>query len=348
MYRYLKISFFSVFSLLLLMPSKAENAEIEYYLPMTEIVLDVEYEQISHEAGMFYQYAERYLGTKGVITKDEQFYRLVGIKVHTHAKADKSRVYSVTIDKKNLQNINILRTKDGRLLSVNCEAKEHSFKPANKPSNARHDIHKNNTTILAPLQEDQMMASSTSKMAENTAKLIYRIREQRLNLLAGDTEHSPADGESMKLVLKELRQQEDALCELFVGKTTTQRMHKQIRFVPTASISEECLFRFSYFNGVVEPDDLSGEPVYITLVAQKTQAPEIADKKEKAPTPSPIYYNIPGSAQVKITDENNTWADETFLVAQFGYSQALPQDLFVKNIPQITFDIQTGNIISIK
>ena len=42
------------------------EAAIVYYMPKTELVITLEYDVIKRTPGVFYQYAERYLGTKEV------------------------------------------------------------------------------------------------------------------------------------------------------------------------------------------------------------------------------------------------------------------------------------------
>ena len=50
------------------------------------------------------------------------------------------------------------------------------------------------------------MAGSTAKQAEVAAKQIYRIRESRLNILTGEADNLPPDGEAMKLVIQQLEE----------------------------------------------------------------------------------------------------------------------------------------------
>lgn len=47
------------------------------------------------------------------------------------------------------------------------------------------------------------MAGSTARQAEVAAKQIYRIRESRLNILTGEADNLPPDGEAMKLVIQQ-------------------------------------------------------------------------------------------------------------------------------------------------
>lgn len=60
-------------------------------------------------------------------------------------------------------------------------------------------------TDASVFSEELLMAGSTAKQAEVAAKQIYRIRESRLNILTGEADNLPPDGEAMKLVIQQLR-----------------------------------------------------------------------------------------------------------------------------------------------
>ena len=55
-------------------------------------------------------------------------------------------------------------------------------------------------TDASVFSEELLMAGSTAKQAEVAAKQIYRVRESRLNILTGEADNLPPDGEAMKLV----------------------------------------------------------------------------------------------------------------------------------------------------
>ena len=202
---------------------------------------------------------------------------------------------------------------------------------------------------LMPLLEEQFMAGSVAKMAEGAAKQIYRIRETRLNILAGDVEHVPADGKAMELVLNELNKQEQALVALFVGTTKVTRHTHTLLYTPAESVENEVICRLSAHNGIVDKQDLSGEPLYLSLKAKKqTLLPGVYYDKN-APVLSQIYYNLPGEAQVALSFKGKKVAEQNVTVAQYGVAIPLVQDLFTtKPTPIIKINKETGNILSIE
>ena len=197
--------------------------------------------------------------------------------------------------------------------------------------------------------EEQMVASSIAKMAEGAAKQIYHIREMRMNLLAGDVEHTPADGQAMQLVLSELDKREQMLAELFIGSRKVEHLSHTIHYVPSKDVTERIIGRISQYAGIVPADDLSGEPIRVTLAGKRqSYAPLESDKAGKA-IPSQIYYNLPGSAKVVVEFGENLRESATLPIAQFGVEVPLAKSLLLgKKTPKIYFNTQTGNILSIE
>lgn len=154
-----------------------------------------------------------------------------------------------------------------------------------------------------PLNEASLMAGSIAKKAECVAKQIYRIRETRMNILAGEVEHVPQDGKAMEQVLKELNREEKALTALFVGKQQVTSKRKIVNW----NEGEELLLRFSRYLGPVDNDDLSGEPVYIT-VTNNTESVLAAEQPKKKSEPR-VYEDRLVSRSVTITYDENVMLD---------------------------------------
>ena len=324
------------------------DAVLVYYMPKTLLAFDVEYTQTTRTQGPFYQYAERYLGTKDIVMTNETVFELKRITIDTETLADKSRafkfhpVYS--------QKANIVLNSKGMIESYNAEVqaekKTSPFKDnRDKKRSEGKTVSKKST--IAPLSEEALFASSKAKMAEAAAKQIYRIRETRMNLLSGEVEHMPADSRMLEKMLEELDKQEEELVALFVGTTKIQSHNERILRAPTEDEKGVVILRFSKFSGVVGADDMSGEPIMVSIKTTKKQLAEPEDKKEKAKPFSEIYYNIPGEATVKVSDsKGRLLVGKTLPIAQFGVSIPLPMDL-IKRKPHILFDTNTGAIQSI-
>ena len=324
------------------------EAAVVYYMPKNELVITLAYDIVKQEPGIFYQYAGRYLGTEDVITEDKTSYVLRGVRSEISTIADMDRAYKVSAAQ-GIKEQMLTLSADGRLLGYNigledaAEPLPFSGRPTGYCSEDR------GAEELMPLLEEQFMASSTAKMAEGAAKLIYRIREARLNLLAGEVEHVPADGEAMKQVLAELDEQEQSLVALFIGKTVVRHASYCVTYTPSESVQNETLCRFSVHSGVVAADDLSGEPLYISLEATKQTLGIAVESNSKSPLLSQLYYNIPGEAKVSVTYKSKEMVSEKYQIAQFGVAIPMAKQWFtVKQAPVIHINPMTGNILSIK
>ena len=319
------------------------DAVLVYYMPKTILAFDVTYTQTTRTQGPFYQYAERYLGTKDIVMEDESVYELNNITLNTKTVADPDRAYTFTPS--GSQKANIILDKKGLLVAFNAEQQEEKTRDnvfnSEQPKAPRG---KKNGAGLAPLSEEALFASSKAKMAEAAAKQIYRIREARTNLISGEVEHMPADSKMLGLMLDKLEEQEAELVALFVGETKSRKHHKIIYLTPEQDEQGKVLLRFSRFAGPVAADDLSGEPVMLNMTVSKK---ELQPSEEKPKAVSDIRYNIPGEVSVQVTDsKGKTLIDKAVPVAQFGVSVALPQDL-IRRRPHILFNTRTGAILSI-
>lgn len=346
MKRYFILFWIFLTSISLFAQLREKESVLVYYMPQTELVLDIEYEQTIHSRGRFYQYSERYLGTKDAVLSDATTYALRSVKLHTRTVADTTRRYCVSLDAKTLSQYSIRLTDKGLLESIN--GTDDIVATVKHQKQTDENVVQDGGTMLMPLLEEQLLAGSLGKMAESVAKQIYAIRESRLNLLSGDVEHTPADGRAMQLVLEEMEQQERLLTELFVGTRKTTVLKKQMVLIPTGQVEDEVLFRFSRHEGVLDYDNMSGEPYVLNLVAHiQEYAP--ADEKVKPQPASPFYHNIPGSADIVISNPQGTpLIERSVSIAQFGIALPLAADLFTKRKTQVVFDTKTGGIKHIK
>ena len=331
---------------------RENEAAIVYYMPKTELMITLDYNMVEEKPGVFYQYAERYLGATKIIIEENKNHQLVGVKTQVVSSADTNRPFKVVAQKGiNTQLMSL--TEDGRLVGYGIENASLQFSERSQGelqngSKAAYSLEAKSEEPM-PLMEEQFLAGSVAKMAEGAAKQIYRIRETRLNILAGDVEHVPADGKAMELVLNELDKQEQALVALFVGTTTVTHHTHTLLFTPGESVENEVICRLSQHNGIVDKNDLSGEPIYLTLDATyRTLLPSgYVDKN--TPALSQIYYNLPGEAHIVMLFKGKTVAENKFDVAQYGVAVPLAQDLFTgKAIPTIKISAETGNILEIR
>ena len=190
---------------------------------------------------------------------------------------DKDNAYIVTYKSGNDPSLYL--KEEGLLCSINTEPS------LDTKTNHSYDVkvtkNNDNTSNVSVLSEEQLTAGSTAKMAEVAAKQIYRIRESRMNLITGDLDQLPADGESYELAMSEMQKNEDALTAMFLGTTVNDTIRKIIAFIPDMNESDKIVGRFSKYLGFVDSDNLAGEPIYISVDITEDLRPEPEDDDAK-------------------------------------------------------------------
>lgn len=231
-----------------------------------EVTYNVYYNEITNKRGELYQYSERYLGTTDVILADSHFYELDKVKM-------------------------VVEDPQNGATSANGQAKKTP-----------------NTSVKEqlPLSEETLMATNLAKKAECVAKQIYRIRETRMNILAGDVEHAPADGKAMQLVLDELNKQESTLTSMFVGKSEVKNLRQSVsvNISDTAKTIQIPLLTFSQKKG---PQGAEAEGDAVMLNVKRTTEQVLqpnAKKKNK-------YEEKIISSKTTITYQNKTIYEKT-------------------------------------
>lgn len=314
-----------------------------YSLPQTHFDVEVVATKTTRKAGPYYQYAEKYLGISGAITQDTEEWSLTSVKVTPYGVPDPEEQYLMQF--KAGGNGYIVLDENGLLLAINTEPVIDTIVPTAPKAKKKSPL--DNNDYAKVYSEELLMSASTAKMAEVAAKQLYRIRESRLNLVTGEVDELPADGESFKLIIQQLDEQEAALTALFMGTTQTETVVKHIDYTPVEATANEVLFRISDLYGIVGADNLSGAPVYLSLqITEEGQLPVDNKGNIKKMPKNAVAYAIPGKAEVTLTDGKKTLFREELPVAQFGVIFGLDPSLFTdkKNPTCATFYPQTGAI----
>lgn len=330
-----------------LVAAKHNDYGLVYSLPKTHLRIEVVAEQTIKKAGPYYNYAKKYLGTTDVILEDSQSWTLKSIKVTSYGVPEKGNEYLMQF--KAGTNPFMMVSEDGLPLSINCENVIIPPYEEQKGTPLTKSLLDDNSYVTA-LSGELLANGSLAKRAETAANIIYKIRESRSNYAIGEADQMPPDGESLRLVLEELKKQEEALMALFLGTTQTSTAVKTFDYTPAGDSDSEVLLRISDFNGITNKDDLSGEPVYITIKTITKGEIPLDEKGLKKQLPKgAVMYKIPGKAQVSISYNGKEWYNDLFDVAQFGVDYGLNPVLFTdKKAPSyVKFHPSTGGIMEI-
>lgn len=316
---------------------------IVYFLPKTALKVDVIATKVTYQPGEFCQYAGRYLRLNNVTAQPDTYWEIKKVEVYSVGVPDSTKAYIMKLKDKSVAS-NIALTNDGIVKAINTgypgqtAAMAYVLEKAHPHENARKYM-----------TEEILMAGSTAKMAELTAKEIYNIRESKNLITRGQADAMPKDGASMKLALDNLNKQEKALMEMFAG--TTDREDKVFTFfvAPEDGMKDKVVSRFSRQLGMLSADNLAGEPLYVSVNSSAPVPPALTEDEKKKKKPEGIIYNIPGKGRIAVDFRGNTMFSAELPVTQFGYTEVLTDGLFDKKVnTRVVFNPETGGIVKIE
>jgi len=298
-----------------------------YFLPKTALRISVLVEKTTYTPGDLASYAQRYLRLTNVGLEPTVSHRVISVGQMAVGVADETKCYAVKYNPATVA-ANVVLSDDGCLLAVNAEADRPELPAPFRP--AEREEAPNPRLFMG---EEILAAGSTAKMAELTAQEIYDIRENRSMLVKGQADFMPKDGEQLRLMLNQLEKQDKALTSMFQGVTMRDTTEHIITFIPDGPVNRHLLFRLSKELGMVDADDLSGAPFYISIDDLTSLPPTDEEavakaKAKKKTTEQGIYYVVPGRMRATIFQGVQPIQSAEHPAAQFGNVQLLGGNLF--------------------
>lgn len=316
---------------------------VVYSLPQTELEISAVVIERQTTPGDLHPWANKYLGIRP-ISQPQRSYEIRSIEVRSVGVADTSQRYLVAFDRKSVAPF--VRLGQGNILfSINGSA----------------DVPKETSALIIPeevrpdrsmpsLPREYSLATTQAKRAEIVANYIYDLRENALGVVTGDAEQMPKDGEAMRLALGHLRSEERRATRLFLGDTTELVKVHRWRVMPEGEdMSGRIVFRFSQTWGVLAPDDLSGDAVILDLrVIERAPASDGKDKRSERP--EGIAYNLPGTAEVRLSLLGQELTKARLPITQLGQVQYLNRRML--NIKEgattaVYLDMATGALVRV-
>lgn len=325
---------------------KANEYGLVYSLPTTALEIEVTAIHQVSKKGPYFAYAKKSIGTDKAVTEDSEIWKITDVKVRPYGVPDSGTQYLMQLKPGVMTSITV--DANGMLLAINKDIDAH---PAGNIATSRSEKVNwpTGNEYLEYVDEDFVASKSSAKQAQLLAESLMEVRESKLALTRGTADAMPADGKQMELMLASLGQQEAALTAAFTGTVTSETVTRTFSYVPEDE-GKKILFRMSDFVGFVDPDDLSGDPVYINVEMTNQASLPLDTKGEPKKLPkNAVIYNIPGSAQVNISANGTKLFEKEMQMAQFGMTFGLDPSLFTdkKEPSYAVFDPVTGALLEI-
>lgn len=299
-----------------------------YFLPKTAFRITMQIEKTTYQPGDFAAYAQRFMRLKDVAQEPSTQYRIINYRLEPIAVADTTKKYAIKFNARTVA-ANVALSEDGRLLAINAEPTAVKEPKAFVPYPKKQRIDPRQL-----LTQEILSAGSTAKMAELTTQEIYDLRENRNLLIKGQADFMPKDGEQLNLMLRQIDTQDDALTSMFKGTYDCDTTEHSVTVCPDGSFNRQLLFRLSQAYGLVDADDLSGSPYYISVEDMQsiptTVDEKAAAKAKKKAYEAGVYVNVPGRMRVTLYQGIDAVLSAELPAAQFGNVELLSGELFNK------------------
>jgi hypothetical protein len=321
---------------------------LTYSLPSTTIALDVEAVQEKFYAGPYAKYAEKYLGIKAR-QKDETTFQLTQIKMTPLLEADQSRRYSINVKKGAIDATFLKLSATGLVSFADANFGDESvwrfptevkgdFSGKGVSSNLTSEsttLYRNSKTESAynkiAVQQNMVVEKSVEQKAAETADMILKLRQQRLQIVTGDTD-ATYSGEAMGAAIKEITRLEEEYMTLFIGYSDFQNQKMRFEVVPEAGLESQMYvaFRLSDTAGLVPADNLSGKPIVMEIQAQAFAEPSVTAEQLKNKKEVEAYYRITAVCVVKIMNGTDLLLQSRMPIYQLGKESSLPVNVILK------------------
>ncbi len=344
----------------------APRGVVVYALPSTTIHLSVEAVRESYTPGVYAKYAKKYLGLE-VSEKEAQSYHLSNIKMTPYIEADRENNYVLDLSglEAGTAPLSFMKFTSQGLVIMSDDYKGKmsfwrfpSMKDATDKINAAvtDNLAATETTLYrtvknaqgsyekVAIKQSQVVEKSTEKKAQEAANLILSLREQRVNIITGNTD-ATFSGDALRAAVEEITRLEEEYMSLFIGTTSYAATRMDFDVIPSVGMGEEMTvaFRISEVDGLVSTSEVSGRPIVIRITPEEMaeaegvdgMEPDITEKyvekkgKSKEDRGS-IFYRVPSICNVQLIDGQEVLMQSRVPVYQKGYTLTFPIEVLVR------------------
>lgn len=330
--------------------TKLNEYGLIYTLPTTVVDVTIETERTVKQPGEFYLYSKKYLGIDP-ITEPSSSYTLKSVSVNPRGVSDPDESYLVQFKAGSTP---FMMVNEANFpIAVNTDRIPPTQQPALPTARAAAPTILESPAATQAVTAEMLQSPSSAKKAELAAARIFELRQSRSEIISGTAENMPSDGQAMQLALDNLAAQEAALTAMFAGTTQTSTQVAtytvDLKDQP-ADAWDVVVARLSAIDGLVDADDLTGDPVRMTVkVDRRGELPKNEKGEEKRFPKGGLAYRIPGAVTIVTDFMGQQMSRNEIDVAQYGVVFGIDPALFTdKKAPAYAiFNPTTGALTEI-
>ncbi len=328
-----------------------------YYLPKTNLQLEVVVEKTDNIKGPYHAYAEKLLGFANIINENSSSYSIIKIKTHTQTEPNSEEIYYIALNGNQKKQLSIQLNEQGMLKSINIPEKESKTNiTTNSKTNElelqaassdfqmylNYNILEKVDTIFETIFQDTIkvqkqilkksyIEKSSEQKATEIADYIIKLKEYKMSLLTGYQEIA-YDKATLNYMVQNIDDLINEHLALFTGKTITDVMTYKFDISPQQQSQSETVFAFAFSrkNGITKIPTQDKSNNYYVLFSTNHSTDSIKHfvqtiQEEQKTKPKGIYYNIPELTNIAIVNNKNEVIFETKqMIHQFGTVHYMP------------------------
>ena len=301
-----KVGIFLAFALF---GASLQAQEISYALPATSVTVKVDVRQESFFAGPYAAYAKRMLNIS-VQDKDQLSSVVTAVELIPHVEADTEAWYTCEAESAALlslsaQGLISLGGQGARApwrfrpgLSGDFSGKGLTAPQREETRIEYRNVQTDTAIVTVPVEHKVLVDKTLEEKAQEAARMILSVREERLNIATGNTDANYS-GEALQAALKELDRTEQEYMALFRGYSVVRYLTASYEVLPTAGESEHRYLVFRLTDEGPVSGGVKGVPYYLELHPEGKLPEENQDRRKGK---GAVRYRIPRVCRTVLTE----------------------------------------------
>ncbi|MFP4621455.1 MAG: DUF4831 family protein [Bacteroidales bacterium] len=333
--------------------SQKIQSGLVYGLPKTQLTFHVNMKRNVVVPGPYHEYGEKLLGLSNVPHNEKIQWDIEDIDIKETSVIDYDHLYAV--EPRGRLKIDWSKfTREGWIIPLDRAEKEKEISDFYSEKDYGNDllykdlsvrkfmgeetktvyerVWKDSLFARVPVEKTETVQKDKPAKAREAANFIFMIREKRFELISGMGDYYP-DGKALETAINEMNRLESKYLDLFTGKRITDSLQFTLKMTPDSIKPEEptMLFRFSEEDGILQPGQNEGTPVWLELSLsediEKIRS-ALQDRFTTSQDPA-FHYRVPVNGELRLKYGEKLMAKKYLQLHQFGPVIQIPQNFLM-------------------